>query len=98
MTTSESEARPLEGSCIAKVRSTPAGEIELALVQRDDRSCAFGPVEIAWYPDRLKVTVLGAGSASITNAYLSGEAAQDVTLEIRLPSLDELTETVPGAD
>jgi hypothetical protein len=83
-------------TCVARVRSTPAGEIEL--VPGDETASAYGPVEIAWYPDRVKVTAVGAGPASITKAYVSGEAAQDVVVEIRLPSLDELTETVPGAD
>lgn len=83
-------------TCVARVRSTPAGEIELEA--GDEGASAYGPVEIAWYPDRVKVTALGAGPASIAEAYSSGEAAQDLVVEIRLPSLDELTETVPGAD
>jgi len=83
-------------TCIARVRSTPAGEIEL--VPGEESASAYGPVEIAWFPDRVRVTALGAGPASITRTYSSGEAAQDLVVEIRLPSLDELTETVPGAD
>ena len=93
MTTLELDKRE---SCIARVRSTPAGEIEL--VPGDESASAYGPVEIAWYADRVRVTALGAGPSSITRAYSSGEAAQDLVVEIRLPSLDELTETVPGAD
>ena len=59
---------------------------------------AFGPVEVEWYPDRLRITALGAGQASITDAYLSGDASQDISFEIRLPGEDEGTEIVPGAD
>jgi hypothetical protein len=90
--------RELERSetCVAQARTTPTGEIEL--VPGDEDASVYGPVEIVWYPDRVKVTAVGAGPASITKAYSSGEAAQDVVVEIRLPSLDELTETVPGAD
>lgn len=72
----------------------PAGEITLR--PGDGDASAYGPVEIAWYPDRLRITALGAGRASITED-LTGEG-QDVVIEIRPPSLDELPETVPGAD
>ena len=96
MTTRELERQHSRAACIARMRTTPAGEIEL--VPGDPDAAAYGPVEIAWYPDRLEVTALHAGPGSITETYLSGETAQDVTVEIRLPSLDELTETVPGAD
>ena len=95
MTTFELE-KPTTGTCVARARSTPAGEIELE--PGDDDASAYGPVEIAWYPDRVEITAVGAGPASITRTYSSGEAAQDVVVEIRLPGLDELTETVPGAD
>lgn len=93
MTTQELE-RP--GACIARLRSTPEGDIDL--VPGAEGVSVYGPVEIAWYRDRLKVTALGAGPASITRVYTAGEAAQDVVVEIRLPSLEELTETLPGAD
>lgn len=93
MTTQELERI---GTCIARLRSTPSGEIEL--VPGDDSASVYGPVEIAWYRDQLRITALGAGPASITSVYSDGEAEQDVVVEIRLPSLDELTETVPGAD
>jgi hypothetical protein len=82
--------------CIARVRAAPSGEIEL--VPGDESASVYGPVEIAWYPDRLQVTAIGAGQASLTDVHTGGAAAQDVVLEIRLPRLDELTETVPGAD
>jgi len=90
------ESGSLDVTCVAKVRSTPAGEIELLM--SDDEESAYGPVEIAWYADRLVVTARGAGPASITETHLSGEASQDVVVEIRLPRLGELPETVPGAD
>jgi hypothetical protein len=83
-------------TCVARVRATPSGELER--VPGDEGNSAYGPVEIAWYPDRLRVTALGAGRASITDVRAGGNAAQDVVLEIRLPRLEELTETVPGAD
>jgi hypothetical protein len=84
------------GACVARLRSTPAGDVDLA--PGDESASVYGPVEIAWYRDRLKITAFGAGPASITNVYSDGEAAQDVVLEIRLPRLDELPETIPGAD
>lgn len=77
----------------AKVRATPAGEFEL--LAGGAEAPAYGPVEIAWYADHLEITALGAGSASVTEAYPSG---RDVIVEIRPPGLDDLMETVPGAD
>lgn len=84
------------GSCVARLKATPSGEVELA--PGNDAETVYGPVEIAWYRDRLRVKVLGAGPASIASVRSEGEAAQDVVFEMRLPSLDELPETVPGAD
>jgi hypothetical protein len=46
----------------------------------------------------VRITALNVGPASITETYLDGDASRDVVFEIRLPSLDELIETVPGAD
>jgi hypothetical protein len=94
-TTRESRGDLSNATCIAKASVTPAGEI--TLVQGDVDASAYGPVEIAWYPDRLEITALGAGSFSITEGSLSGNG-QDVIVEIRPPSLDALMETVPGAD
>jgi hypothetical protein len=84
------------GSCVARLRATPAGDVELA--PGDDTGSVYGPVEIAWYRDRLRVKILGAGPASIASVRSEGEAAQDVVFELRLPSLDELPDMVPGAD
>jgi hypothetical protein len=96
MTTPTLERRLTYTECVARVRSTPAGDIDLE--PGDEEAAAYGPVEVAWYPDRLTITALNVGPASITEMYLEGEASQDVVFEIRLPSLDELIETVPGAD
>jgi hypothetical protein len=95
MTTRVLQDKPSNATYVAKVRSTPAGEIKL--VPGDVGASVYGPVEIAWYPDRLKITALGAGPASITEAHLSSEG-HDVIIEIRPPNLDELVEVVPGAD
>ena len=95
MATRELQRRPWNAACIATIRSTPAGEI--TLVPGDEDASVYGPVEISWYPDRVKITALGAGPASITESYLSDEG-QDVIIEIRLPRLDEHVEMVPGAD
>ena len=95
MATRELQRNLSDATCIAKVTLTPAGEIELEPADVD--ASAFGPVEVTWYADRLKITALGAGRASITDTYLSGNG-QDVVVELRLPGLDELLETVPGAD
>ena len=83
-------------ACVARVRSTPAGEIDL--VPGDADASVYGPVEIAWYADRVEVTAVGAGPASRARTFTRGAANQDVVVEIRLPRLDELTEVVPGAD
>jgi hypothetical protein len=80
-------------TCAAKVRATPAGQIEVVPGGIDVP--AYGAVEIAWYQDRLEITALGAGRASITEALGRGE---DVVVEIRPPTIAELPETVPGAD
>ncbi len=44
-----------------KVRATPGGEITLTAAETV--ASAYGPVEIAWYPDRLEITAFGAGRA-----------------------------------
>lgn len=85
-----------ELTCVAVLRSNPDGEVEL--VAGDASESAFGPVEIAWFPDRVRITALGAGPGSVLDTYLAGEAAQDIVVEIRLPELDELAERLPGAD
>ena len=100
MTTLELQGKPSDAAYVAKLRASPAGEMKLVPGGRD--ACAYGPVEVAWYPDRLMITALGAGSTSITQAYLS-DKGEDVIVEIRLPSLDELLEDelielMPGAD
>lgn len=93
MTTTELERTE---TCVAWARLGPSGELELDLGGGD--ASAYGPVEIEWYRDRVRITALGAGPASIATTFADGEAEQDLVVEIRLPSLDELTETVPGAD
>ena len=74
--------KPSNATYIAKVRSTPDGEIKL--VPGDPEDSVYGEIEIDWYPDRLKITAPGAGPASITQAYLSGKG-QDVIIEIGPP-------------
>jgi hypothetical protein len=91
MTTYEVEATPF----VAKLRATPAGEGEL--VSGDADSSVYGPVEIVWYPDRLTITAVGAGAASLIDTCLCG-CGQDVVFELRLPGLDELANRLPGAD
>jgi hypothetical protein len=95
MTTRELQRNPSTSACTAKVRVTAAGET--MLVARRPGASAYGPVEIAWYPDRLEITALGAGRAAITEEH-PGRGGDDFVVEIRPPGLDELTETVPGAD
>jgi hypothetical protein len=95
-TTCESQGELSSATCTAKVRVTPTGEIKL--VPGDVDASAYGPVEIAWHPDRLEITALGAGSVSITEGSLSGNGQDVIVVEIRPPSLDTLMETVPGAD
>ncbi len=95
MTTSELQRERSRTTPVARVRSTPAGAVDQ--VPGDEDASAYGPVEITWFPDRLTITVVGAGPASMTGTYLSG-GGQDVTIEVRLPSLDELIDAVPGAD
>lgn len=75
-----------------KVRATPGGEITLTAAEAV--ASAYGPVEIAWYPDRLEITAFGAGRAAITPI---GEG-QNMIVQLRPSHLDGLAETVPGAD
>ena len=95
MTTRELQGKRSNATYTAKARVTSEGETELEPGGGD--ASAYGPVEISWYPDRLTITAVGAGRASMIDEYLSGNG-QDITIEIRPPSLDELMETVPGAD
>ncbi len=69
----------------------------ITLLPGDVDTSLYGSVEIAWYADRLLITALGAGPASIAEAHPSDDG-QDVIVEIRPPRLEELPETVPGAD
>lgn len=85
-----------ELTCIATLRAAPGGEVELERGEAD--ASVYGPVEIAWFEDRLRITAFGAGPRSMLGTYLAGDANQDVVLEVRLPALGELTETLPGAD
>jgi hypothetical protein len=67
----------------------------LRVTPSDTGISAYGPVEITWYPDRLEITALGAGRASVTEEQVRGE---DVVLAVRPAKLDELVEALPGAD
>ena len=58
----------------------------------------YGPVEIEWYPDRLRITIPGAGLIAVREPYACRGDGAAAVLEIAPPGLDELTETVPGAD
>ena len=77
----------------AKVRATPRGEIEV--LDGGVEAPAYGPVEIAWYQDRLEIRAVGAGSAAVVEEHPGG---RDIVVEIRPPDLDELTAGLPGAD
>jgi hypothetical protein len=91
MATVETESR-----CTARARVTPAGSIQLLDGCSED--ACYGPIDLAWFPDRLEITVVAAGSVRIVEAPDAEEGRQDVVIEIRPPSLDALLETVPGAD
>jgi hypothetical protein len=54
-------------TCTAKLRATPTGRVEI--VPGDGDVSAYGPVEIAWYPDHLEITALGAGRATVTEGF-----------------------------
>ena len=95
MTTYTPQRDPTSPACTARVRATPTGEVKL--VPGDGDASAYGPVEIAWFPDHLEITALGAGRAAVTEAYSSG-LDDNVVVEIRPPSLDETMEAMPGAD
>ena len=92
MTTPELEQDPSKAT--TKLRVTPEGD--LRVTSSETGGTAYGPVEIAWYPDRLEITAVAAGRALITKGYLRRRG--DVIVEIRPPGLEALTETVPGAD
>ena len=69
----------------------------LTFVPEDVDGPACGPVEIAWYPDRVEITAAGAGCASIRQRQL-GVHGQGVVVELRPSELEPPDETVPGAD
>ena len=79
----------------AKVRATPAGEVEVHGGPAD--GSVYDVVEIAWYPDRLEVTAVGAGRVEIVAGRLDSDD-EDVVVELRPPPLEQLDEVVPGAD
>lgn len=81
-------------TCTTKLRATPDGDIEVT--SNETGGTPYGPVEIAWYPDRLEITAVGAGRALITKGYQRSKG--DVIIEIKPPGLDALPETLPGAD
>jgi hypothetical protein len=83
MTTRELQRDPPDATFIARVRATPAGEISLTTI--DTGAAAYGPVEIAWYSDRLQITACDAGRALITKGHLKGEG-KDLIVEIRPPA------------
>ena len=78
--------------CIARATVVPDGEVVL---EPAGEPPPWGTVDVEWYADRVTVTVRGVGRACLTEEYGSGE---DVVLEVRIPALDELAETLPGAD
>lgn len=57
------------------VEFTPAADPMTAL------NCEFENVEVAWYDNRIKVTIKAGTPAAITQAYLTGNA-QDVIIEV----------------
>ncbi len=73
------------------------GSVAATTASPEGVESAYGDVEIVWYPDRVTIAVPGAGRLSRTGTYLSGDG-EDILVEIRLPELDELLETLPGAD
>jgi hypothetical protein len=60
-------------------------------------STPYGPVEVEWLPDRLRITAVGAGRVTVTEQHEFG-LGEDVVIELAPPTLDDLVETVPGAD
>lgn len=54
----------------------------------------YGPVEIAWHSDCLRITALGAWRAAVSEEYAGG----GIAVEIRPPAPDEQPDEVPGAD
>ena len=79
------------GGLMATQELTHVEEITLA----GPDGAVYGPLHVEWFTERLRVTVLGAGAASIAESYNDGG---DVVVDVRLPTLDELPEPVPGAD
>lgn len=93
MTTREVTSEPLGTALISKVKASPAGTI--TRVPGGVDTSIYGSVEIAWYPDHLTITALGAGPSSVTRSHLGGD---DLVVEIRPPDMDEPPEGLPGAD
>ncbi len=80
----------------ARARVTPGGSIQVLGGSYVDTCC--GAVDLAWFPDRLEITVVGAGSVKVTEARDDETGREDVVVEVRPPCLEALRETMPGAD
>lgn len=80
----------------ARARVTPGGSIQVLGGSYVDTCC--GAVDLAWFADRLEITVVGAGSVRVVEAADEETGRQDVIVEIHPPGLDGLLDTVPGAD
>ena len=72
-------AKPANATYLAKVVIDPDGNGQMT--PRTGEPSWFERVEIAWYSDRIKVTIPGGTPASISQAYLTGND-QDVIIEI----------------
>lgn len=74
------ESKPSNAGYVAKIKATPHGEIKLVPGHTPDSQ--YGEVEVAWYPDGLKLTIPHMAPACITQAYLSG-SGRDIIVEIK---------------
>lgn len=75
--------KPANAKYIAKAVVNPTGDVQMTSPETElgEMMSHFEQVEVAWYPDRVKITLKGGTPASITQAYLTGKD-QDVIIEI----------------
>ena len=82
-------AKPGNATYAAKVIADPDGDVQVTSRTGTEEVWA-DRVEVVWYGNSIKVTILGATPAGITQAFMTGKNNQDVIIEIsRIVGLGE---------
>jgi hypothetical protein len=74
--------KPHQAGWRGKAVIAPAGSVRMHPIPAGEEH-DFGPVELAWYDNTIKLTLLGAGPAKIVQSYLKGDG-RDVIIEIEV--------------